>query len=271
MLQPIRKLYYALPVRLRFLSRRILFLPVDILTYKKRKREVVPPTGRLFIGSGDFVLTGNRFAERLTQYANLNQESTVLDIGCGIGRLARPLTQIITPPGKYCGFDVVKMGITWCNKNISARYPHFEFKHVALSNDLYNNSGQDASAFSFPYYNNSFSIAVALSVYTHLLPDETNRYLSETARVLQTGGVAFFTFFIDDEQKPLPPSFNFPVKRAGYALMNEQVSRANVQYTQAYLFKMIEQHGLEVKQWLKGRWNSPDGIDLQDTLILVKK
>lgn len=271
MRQLLRKLYYYLPVQLRFLLRRLIFLPVDFLTYKKRKHNMIPPIGKLFIGSGDFVLTGNRFAERLKQYANLHAESKVLDIGCGIGRLARPLTQIIKPSGNYCGFDVVKTGIIWCNKNISSRYPHFEFKHVHLSNDLYNKGGQNADEFTFPYNVGSFTIVAAISVYTHLLPHETNRYLAETSRVLERGGIAFCTFFIHEENKKLPPKFNFPIKYADYSLMNEKVSRANVLYNQLFLFDMIEQNGFELKQWLKGQWNTPTGIDLQDALVLVKK
>ncbi len=271
MFQPIRKLYYALPVQWRFLCRRVLFLPLDILTYSKRKKACIPPTGQLFIGSGDFVLTGNRFAERLQQYANLHAESKVLDVGCGIGRLARPLTQIINPPGAYKGFDVVKSGIDWCAKNISIKYPHFHFIYTPLSNDLYNTGGQDASEFVFPYDGNTFTIAAAISVYTHLLPHETNRYLAETARVLQPGGIAFCTFFIDDGQQPLPASFNFPVQHNGYALMSEKVSRANVLYQHSFLLEMIERNGLTIKEWVKGRWNTPTGIDFQDTLVLVKK
>lgn len=271
MIQPIRKLYYALPVQWRFLFRKVLFLPIDIITYERRKKTCIPPLGQLFIGSGDFVLTGKRFAERLKLYAGLHAESKVLDIGCGIGRLARPLTQIITPLGEYQGFDVVKFGIDWCTENISKKHPHFHFIFSPLSNDLYNNVGQDAGEFVFPYDDNTFTIAAAISVYTHLLPNETNRYLAETARVLKPGGIAFSTFFIDDGQDVLPDSFNFPVKRNGYALMSEKVTRANVLYQHSYLTQMIEKNGLEVKEWIKGRWNNPTGIDLQDTLVLIKK
>jgi hypothetical protein len=39
-----------------------------------------------------------------------------------------------------------------------------------------------------------------------------NRYLAESARVMESGGIAFFTFFIHDEQTQLPRNFDFPVK-----------------------------------------------------------
>jgi SAM-dependent methyltransferase len=271
MFHPIRKIYYALPVQLRFLCRRLLYWPLDLLTHTNRKKKILPPAGLLFIGSGDFELTGNRFAQRLKEYAHLHAGSRVLDIGCGIGRLARPLTDILQPPGIYKGFDVVKTGIDWCNKNIAVRYPHFEFAHVSLSNDLYNNQGENAAEFTFPYTNNSFTVVAAISVYTHLLPHETKQYLAESARVMESGGIAFFTFFIHDEQTQLPRNFDFPVKREGYALMDERVSRANVLYNRSFLFEMIAQQGLEIKEWVRGRWIDPLGSDLQDTLVLTKK
>jgi 2-polyprenyl-3-methyl-5-hydroxy-6-metoxy-1,4-benzoquinol methylase len=110
---------------LRFLCRRLLYWPLDLLNYTNRKKKILPPAGLLFIGSGDFELTGNRFAQRLKEYAHLHAGSRVLDIGCGIGRLARPLTDILQPPGIYKGFDVVKTGIDWCNKNIASQVPAF--------------------------------------------------------------------------------------------------------------------------------------------------
>lgn len=271
MIQFFRKLYYALPVQLRFLSRIIVYFPLDLISYKSRKAAGIPPKGKLFIGSGDFVLTGNRFAERLQEYCDLKATSKVLDIGCGIGRLARPLTKILNEEGKYAGFDVVKSGINWCQKNISSKHQNFEFIHVDLSNDLYTTGGEDASSFNFPYQDQSFSIAVAISVYTHLLPEETNRYLAETARILEPGGLAFFTFFIQDNNSILPNKFNFPIKHENYALMDEKVSRANVLYKQDFLHKMIEQNGLEIKQWIKGRWCNEDGLDYQDSLVLLKR
>lgn len=227
--------------------------------------------GLQFIGSGDFELTGNRFAERLQQYTGLHTGSKVLDIGCGIGRLARPLSHIIHPPGSYHGFDVVKVGIDWCNQNINTTYPHFVFTHVQLVNDLYTSNGQDAGSFAFPYPDASFDVVAAISVFTHLLPHETDRYLAETARVLEPGGKTYFTFFMRGEHDDLPQSFRFPVQHNGYALMNERVSRANVLYNQSFLYEMIARNGLEVQEWIKGRWNHAEGTDFQDTLILVKK
>jgi hypothetical protein len=53
--------------------------------------------------------------------------------------------------------------------------------------------------------------------------------------------------------------------------MDERVSRANVLYNRSFLFEMIAQQGLEIKEWVRGRWIDPLGSDLQDTLVLTKK
>ena len=52
----------------------------------------------------------------------------VLDIGCGVGRIAIPLTGYLGGGGQYDGFDVVPGGIAWCEKNISIPFPHFRFE-----------------------------------------------------------------------------------------------------------------------------------------------
>ena len=45
----------------------------------------------------------------------LKPEHRVLDIGSGIGRVAIPLTEYLNEKGSYEGFDVVELGVNWCN------------------------------------------------------------------------------------------------------------------------------------------------------------
>src|SRR5205807_2698928 len=108
----------------------------------------------------------------------------------GIGRMARVLVRELRPPaGSYDGFDVVREAISWCQ----SRYQHapvpFRFKHVDLRHPEYNAGGRGSAAqFSFPYADASFDLAIATSVFTHLLEDVADGYLAETARVLSPTG-----------------------------------------------------------------------------------
>lgn len=264
-----RKLYYALPVSFRFILRRVIYWPSDIFSYTNRNSKLIPPKGLTFIGGGDFVKTGNRLFSRLVDYCDLKPNSSVLDIGCGIGRLALPLTSYLNSMGSYIGFDVVKFGVIWCSKNITKAYPNFTFEWVNLANDLYKKQGKNASGYSFPYATHSFDLVFAFSVFTHMQPNEVQQYLIESFRVLKPGGKAYFTFFVQNN-KPLPKNFTFPIKHSGFALMSEKVKSANVLYEHNFLCNMIKDAGFEIKTVNPGKWNNDDGVDFQDAFVLIK-
>ena len=126
-------------------------------------------------------------------------ESRVLDVGCGIGRLAHTLTAILDPAagGAYLGFDPVAPAIAWC----AERYPaHFRFVHADLRNDLYNPAGAvTATDYRFPVPDGWATLAVATSVFTHLDRAAVEHYLAETGRARAADGVALLTFFLLDE------------------------------------------------------------------------
>jgi len=57
----------------------------------------------------------------------------VLDIGCGSGRVAVPLTGYLCA-GFYEGFDVDAEMIAWCRREIGARYTAFGFEVIDVTN-----------------------------------------------------------------------------------------------------------------------------------------
>jgi 2-polyprenyl-3-methyl-5-hydroxy-6-metoxy-1,4-benzoquinol methylase len=78
----------------------------------RRKNMVPPRTMYHFVGDGDYKAVGMEFRNLFTQYGGLKPEHRVLDVGCGIGRMAVPLTEYLSGPGEYRGFDIVKKGVT---------------------------------------------------------------------------------------------------------------------------------------------------------------
>src|SRR5690348_9362847 len=54
---------------------------------------------------------------RLLIKAGLQPDHSVLDLGCGIGRLALPLTQYLSEQGYYRGIDINLSGIAWAHEN----------------------------------------------------------------------------------------------------------------------------------------------------------
>jgi SAM-dependent methyltransferase len=229
----------------------------------------------IFTGSGDFVAQGEKMLAYLQELAGLQPYHAVLDIGSGIGRIAIPLTGYLDQNGRYEGFDVVRRGVEWCQKNISSRHANFQFRYIDLDNDLYKSGGGSARDFTFPYEDNQFDLTVLTSVFTHMLPDEVENYLKEIQRVLKPGGKCFATFFVWNDQaaQHQNPAFAFPHDKGHYRLMDEQVKSANVAFEEQYLEGIIAQAGLSKQAVHYGFWAGRDKTackDFQDIVILRK-
>src|ERR1700742_4562127 len=82
--------------------------------------------------------TGDEFLGYLVDLCGLQPGDAVLDVGCGSGRIALPLTGYLNSKGRYAGFDVSREAIAWCTDNISASHSNFEFTVVDLHNGAYN-------------------------------------------------------------------------------------------------------------------------------------
>jgi SAM-dependent methyltransferase len=72
------------------------------------KREPGTPPRRLNIsGGGSFRALGEHNLLLCRTHGQLQPDDAVLDVGCGIGRTALPLTKFLSPPGHYIGIDVI--------------------------------------------------------------------------------------------------------------------------------------------------------------------
>lgn len=177
-------------------GRRLVWAPSDVLRSLRANGRTVPPRGLSFVGRSDFEQTGEEFLGHFKELGGLKPTDRVLDVGCGIGRMAIPLTTYIRG-GSYAGFDVGREMIRWCRRHITPQNPNFEFAWVPIYNRKYNPFGTIAAAeFRFPYEDDSFDFALATSLFTHLTRADARHYLSEIARVLRPGATALLTFFL---------------------------------------------------------------------------
>ena len=243
----LRKTFYSLPVPLRYFIRRVLYFPQDLFS---KNNSLVPPKGLIFTGSGDYTLIGKQIFIHFQKYSDFNKDSAVLDIGCGIGRMAVPFTNYLSPKGRYEGFDIVKIGIDWCTKNISSRFPNFTFKLIPLKNDLYRlDTNEKAAELRFPYDNNSFDLVFLTSVFTHMMPEDVENYISEIQRVLVKDKKCFATFFIIDGANETSTNNlgrkNFPHDFGDYFLMDKNVKEANIAFKKSYIEELLKKNNLE--------------------------
>jgi SAM-dependent methyltransferase len=267
------QLIYLLKAAARYLR----WLPTDL----RERRDgdlmsgLMPPRRLSFVGRGDFERTGKEYLAHFQVLGGLQPGDRVLDMGCGIGRMAIPLMGYLDDSGSYAGFDVGRAMIRWCRREITARRPDFEFTWAPVYNQKYNPFGTiSAVEFRFPYENGSFDFIFATSLFTHLVRAETEHYLRETARVLRPGGTCLLTFFALDEHAEREmtagrASFDFrhPIE-GGFTTDPSQPEEA-IAFRASDLREMLAAAGLEVQEPIRfGLWsNHPEGPAGQDVVI----
>lgn len=240
-----------------------------------RSDGLVPPRRLDFVGHSDFVATGDEFLGHFRDLAALRRDERVLDVGCGIGRMARPLAQYLSALGSYDGFDVNREGIAWCQERY-AKYPNFRFAVADLHNRRYNPEGtQPAAAFTFPYDDASFDLVICTSVLTHLLEGEADHYLAEIARVLAPRGRVLGTWFLLDDGSRAAiaaGAAGLPFLDADQpvALVSEEMPEEAVAYDTAWVTGAHRRHGLEVAAVHPGTWRGGEGTSFQDLVIARK-
>jgi SAM-dependent methyltransferase len=168
----------------------------------------------------DFAATGTKLVGRLRRNAGLGPGDVVLDLGCGFGRVARPLTALLEPRpdgrASYVGVDISADAVRWCSSTITPRYPGFLFRRIDARNGMYNPDGvipPDEVRLAEP--DDFFDRAVVSSVFTHVDADTVERYLIELHRVLRPGGRALVTFFLVTPQAAADTAalLRFPLHR----------------------------------------------------------
>jgi SAM-dependent methyltransferase len=234
-----------------------------------------PPQEHITAIGGSFLNIGLLMLDYFIAHGRLRPDERVLDVGCGVGRIAYALAYYLNDRGRYDGFDVMSPLVEWAKANITAQRANFRFQHVNVRNQMYNPSGDlSADTFRFPYPDASFDFVTLISVFTHIPGQDVRHYLDEIARVLAPGGRVMVTAFVlDDEVRALISDgrSTLPiVHRHGEGFIADlDVPEAAVGYDEQVLRHWIEASGLRMVTPFPGSWcGRARGLTYQDLLLI---
>jgi SAM-dependent methyltransferase len=237
---------------------------------------LTPPRRLIFVGPGDYRKTGEEFLGYFRSLGRLAPTDRVLDLGCGIGRMAVPLTRYLTT-GSYEGIDIVSEGIEWCQANISRRFPHFRFRCADVFNRRYNPGGTvKASEYRFPFESASFDFVFLTSVFTHMLPEDVRHYLSEIRRVLRPDCRCLMTFFLlnDHAREAIRGGHThrrFEHQGEGYSYDIEKVHEGAVAYEDVDVLAYLREAGFELHvPIVYGRWAGRPAEPFGQDIVVVR-
>jgi len=245
-------------------------------------RNLIPPLSLIQDGSGshaEFVSVGEYFVQTyLIGKSQLFPDAHVLDVGCGIGRIARVLTKHLGNSGRYEGFDIIRDSIDWC-REAYRDYRNFRFTHADIYNSRYNRDGKlRARDFVFPYDDNSFDVVFLTSVFTHMLPEDVGHYMEQMARVLRPGGRSVATYFLLNPEAILAMTGTSPTVKVPFSLFNEcrvaslTTPETAVALDEAYVRNLYLRTGQYVTEIQYGYWcGRKPSRELQDVIVAAKE
>lgn len=252
---------------------------------------LIPPDDLILkngIGVGDRENIGTEFQEigagliaEMIRDGYILPNHRVLDVGCGLGRLASALTEFLSPTGVYFGIDVTRSSIDWCTDHYRS-YPNFHFIHANVFNTEYNPKAVTRAAdYRFPFEANSFDFIFSTSLYTHLVLKDVKTYLSEMGRVLKRDSRMWNTFLLLDEiSEPLArtsqaerPHVYMPFKIKGGLTALRQNHEALISFRRPVIEAIHTSHGLQIEDIRNGPWSGrSDNLraSYQDVVIARK-
>jgi len=254
-------------------------LASDLKELPARWRDPMPRPWRVWhsVGGGDFHQIGQVRFTWLVEAAGVSPSDHVLDMGCGSGRVAFPLAQYLNAQGRYTGFDLSERALRFARQHVKG-VSDFQFIHADVASAEYAATGAKAAQYVFPTADESVDAALAVSLFSHLLPEDAARYLKETGRVLKPGKrICLTAFILDDDVKARmrDASVTLPMvafRDGAYAADVRHPERA-IGFDKVVFEAWMAEAGLDWAQpLLPGHWNWPhrEG-EFQDRIVLEKR
>jgi SAM-dependent methyltransferase len=164
-------------------------------------------------GSSDpelFLVLGARIAADLRRALSVagvelgTSGQTVLDFGCGSGRVLRHFTAEAAA-ARFIGVDVDPEAIEWCTTHLPGLGTfHSTDRRPPL-----------------PLRDNSIDVAYGVSVFTHLQESDQAAWLTELRRVLRPGGTALLSLYGPRIVAAVAPDFSELIRSRGVVYVHD--------------------------------------------------
>jgi SAM-dependent methyltransferase len=215
---------------------------------------------RIVNGHINFIQAGNDCWLKFLSRNYCTSHSDVVELGCGCGRLARPLRGPHWSPwfeGTYVGVDIDSEMIEYCRGNFPA--DKFKFilsphRSMTYSSDHLQGAQKTPSTFVIAD-EQSKDYVYSLSLYSHLLEEEVNEYLKESYRILRTGGIMYLTFFCI-EHVELGGRWTFQHQRNNAYIESVKYPEAAVAYDEAFMIGLARKYGFSEVMVFPGKGQS---------------
>ena len=125
--------------------------------------------------------------DHINEFKNFTNLS-ILDWGCGTGRILRHLPTILDTSNSFYGTDYNKKYVTWCSENLEG----IQFKNNFLKPNL-------------DFKDDFMDIIYGISIFTHLSEELHFSWIIELTRVLKNDGILFLTTHGDAHKFKLLP------------------------------------------------------------------
>jgi SAM-dependent methyltransferase len=210
----------------------------------------------------------------LLYFTNITPTQRVLDYGCGLARLAIPLSNYLTKTeGSYCGVDADQDCIAR-NKRVFGHLPNFEFHHVDIYSKMYNRTGRDYKVLLDKDFGSPFNLVFLFSVFTHVLPEDCDFLLNFLGSQLCRPSEVFASFFLlnDETQEAINAGKahrKFATNYGNVRIDNPNVPEGAVAYYESDIVDRLTRAGFSDIRIHYGKWRGNiDSWIWQDIIVL---
>ena len=181
------------------------------------------------------------------------ENASILDWGCGPGRIIRHLPALLDNSCRCFGTDYNAKYIHWCSKNI----PGVTFKTNRLAPPL-------------SFEDHSFDVIYGISIFTHLSEKMHYEWFDELFRVLKPGGILFLTLHGKAFKSKLPEAQRVIFDKGQLVVLSgtKEGHRTYGAYHPVGFVKKLAGDN-EVVEWVEGGFIK--GKPQQDVWIFQKK